>query len=396
LPKEERSYIVLIYKIEKEQVGMSWNDDDGPWGRGGDDKKDNPWSRKSKRGEGDDPNIEALFKKGQDKFKEFFPKNGRSNGRVLWYVAGGAFCLWLLTGIYTVQQDEQAAILRFGEWVRTTDPGLNYHLPAPIETALIRNVTSINILTNTNTNQGTLANGLSGEGALMLTGDENIVDVQFAVNWRIKNLGDFLFNVKSPEDTIRAAADSVVRAVIAQTPIAQVLSEGRSKINIQLRELLQKLVDEYKLGVEISQVELLKVTPPTEKVIDAYLDVQRAKADMERKRNEAEFYRNSIVPVARGQAKKIVQDAEGYKAKVTADIDGETARFQLVYDQYRTAPEVTRDRLYLETMQSILENASKLVVDGDKSQGILPYLPLPELKRVTETPVAEKPVEAAQ
>ncbi len=370
---------------------MSWNDDDGPWGRGGDDKQDNPWSRKPKRGEKDDPNLEALFKKGQDKFKEFFPKNGKSNARVLWYVAGGALFLWLLTGIYTVQQDEQAAVLRFGKWVRTTDPGLNYHLPAPIETAFIRNVTSINILTNSNTNQETPANGLSGEGALMLTGDENIVDVQFAVNWRIKNLGDFLFNVKSPDATIRAAADSVVRAVIAQTPIAQVLSEGRSKINIQLRELLQKLIDDYKLGVEISQVELLKVTPPTEKVMDAYLDVQRAKADMERKRNEAEFYRNSIVPVARGQAKKIVQDAEGYKAKVTADIDGETARFQLVYDQYRTAPDVTRNRLYLDTMQTILENTSKLVMDGDKSQGVLPYLPLPELKRVQE-----KPVEATQ
>ncbi|MBI2707456.1 MAG: FtsH protease activity modulator HflK [Proteobacteria bacterium] len=370
---------------------MSGNDDDGPWGYGGDDKKDNPWIRKPKRNEGDDPNLEAFFKKGQDKFKEFFPKNGKGNARVLWYVAGGAFFLWLLTGIYTVQQDEQAAVLRFGKWVRTTDPGLNYHFPAPIETAFVRNVTSINILTNSNANQDSAPNGLSGEGALMLTGDENIVDVQFAVNWRIKNLGDFLFNVKSPDATIRAAADSVVRAVIAQTPIAQVLSEGRSKINIQLRELLQKLVDDYKLGVEISQVELLKVTPPTDKVNDAYLDVQRAKADMERKKNEAEFYRNSIVPVARGQAKKIVQDAEGYKAKVTADIDGETARFQLVYDQYRTAPEVTRNRLYLDTMQTVLENTSKLIMDGDKNQGVLPYLPLPELTRVQE-----KPVEAAQ
>ncbi len=365
---------------------MSWNDDEGPWGQGGDDKKENPWSRKPKRKNGSDPDLEALFKQGQDKFKKFFPKDGKSNSRLLWYIAGGAFVLWLLTGIYTVQQDEQAAVLRFGKWVRIADPGLNYHLPSPIETAFVRNVTSINILTNTNTNQPSTSNGLSREGALMLTGDENIVDVQFAVNWRIKNLGDFLFNVKSPDATIRAAADSIVRAVIAQTPIAQVLSEGRSKINIQLRELLQKLIDDYKLGVEISQVELLKVTPPTDKVNDAYLDVQRAKADMERKRNEAEFYRNSIVPVARGQAKKIIQDAEGYKAKVTADVDGETARFQLVYDQYRTAPEVTRNRLYLKMMQTILENTSKLIVDGNKSQGVLPYLPLPELKRMEKKP----------
>jgi len=356
---------------------MSWNDE-GPWGEG---DKDNPWRQKPKRTKGNSPNIEELFKKTQDNFKKIFPKKNKGGGKTLWYIALGAFVLWLLTGIYTVQQDEQAAILRFGKWVRTTDPGLNYHLPSPIETALIRNVTSINVFTNSNSNQAAPA-GLSGEGALMLTGDENIVDVQFAVNWRIKDLGDFLFNVKSPDSTIRAAADSVVRAVIAQTPIAQVLSEGRSKINVQLREMLQKLVDDYKLGVEISQVELLKVTPPTAKVNDAYLDVQRAKADMERKRNEAEFYRNSIVPVARGKAKKIIQDAEAYKAKVMADIEGEASRFQLVYDQFRAAPEVTRIRLYLDAMEYILKDTQKLIMDSEKSQGVQPYLPLPELKKV--------------
>lgn len=366
---------------------MSFKDDDeGPWGHG----NDNPWTKKPKRGTEEGPDLEELFKKGQDKFKRFFPKDGKSSARTLWYIAGGIFFLWLLTGIYTVQQDEQAAILRFGKWVRITDPGLNYHLPSPIEAAYVRNVTAINVFTNTTANQPSTG-GLSGEGALMLTGDENIADVQFAVNWRIKNLGDFLFNVKSPESTIRAAADSIVRAVIAQTPIAQVLSEGRSKINIQLREMLQKLVDEYGLGVEISQVELLKVTPPTAKVNDAYLDVQRAKADMERKRNEAEYYRNSIVPVTRGKGKQIVLDAEAYKAKVMADIDGETSRFQLVFDQYKAAPDITRNRLYLDTMQTILQDTQKLIVDGDKSQGVLPYLPLPELKKKTE-----KPEEAVQ
>lgn len=359
---------------------MSLNDDDGPWGQG--DKDNSSWPKKPRNKE-ENPNLEELLKRSQANFKKFFPKNSKEGGKTLWYIAGGIFFLWLLTGIYTVQQDEQAAILRFGKWVRTTDPGLNYHLPTPIETALVRNVTSINIFTNTNTGQNT-STGPSGEGALMLTGDENIADVQFAVNWRIKDLGDFLFNVKAPDTTIRAAADSVVRAVIAQTPIAQILSEGRSKINIQLREMLQKLVDEYKLGVEISQVELLKVTPPTTKVNDAYLDVQRAKADMERKRNEAEYYRNSIVPVARGQAKKIIQDAEAYLAKVKADIDGETSRFQLVLDQFLKAPDVTKTRLYLDTMEYILKGAQKIVAEGEKTQGVQPYLPLPELKKRKE------------
>lgn len=361
---------------------MSWKDEDGPWGHGNEDKKNESWSQKPQHRKRPSPEMEDFFKQFKSKFKQFHSKNGNNNPYFLAYIAGGIFLLWLLTGIYTVQQDEQAAVLRFGKWVRTTDPGLNYHLPFPIETAAIRNVTSINILTNINQNHE--SEGLGGE--LMLTGDENIADVQFAVNWRIKDLGDFLFNVKSPETTIQAAADSVVRAVIAQTPIARILSEGRSKINIQLREMLQKLVDEYKLGVEISQVELLKVTPPTEQVNDAYLDVQRAKADMERKRNEAEFYRNSIVPVARGQAKKIIQDAEGYKARVMADIDGETTRFQLVLDQYQAAPTVTRTRMYLDTLQTILENTPKLIMEGSKGQGVLPYLPLPELKRVQEKP----------
>ncbi|EKE08949.1 MAG: putative integral membrane proteinase [uncultured bacterium] len=358
---------------------MSFNDDDdGPWGQGNDD----PWKKKPRQ-RNSVPDIEVFIKKGRDRFKKFFPKNGKINNRPLWYAAGGIFVLWLLTGIYTVQQDEQAAILRFGKWIRTTDPGLNYHLPTPIESALVRNVTAINVLTNTNTNPSD-SGDLGGEGALMLTGDENIADVQFAVNWRIKDLGDFLFNVNSPETTIRAAADSIVRSVISQTPIAQILSEGRSQINIKLKEMLQKLLDEYKLGVEVTQVELLKVTPPTAKVMDAYLDVQRAKADMERKRNEAEYYRNSIIPVARGQAKKILQDAEGYKKEVMAGIDGETSRFDLVYNQYRTAPDITRNRLYLDTMQHILEPAQKLIVDGEKNQGVLPYLPLPELKQKPE------------
>lgn len=359
---------------------MSFNDDDdGPWGH---DNKD-PWQKKPKQRNEGTPDIDELLKKGQQRFKMLFPKDGKGSNKPLWYIAGGIFVLWLLTGIYTVQQDEQAAILRFGKWVRIADPGLNYHLPTPIETALVRNVTAINILTNTSSNNAETGN-LAGEGALMLTGDENIADVQFAVNWRIKNLGDYLFNVKSPETTITAAADSIVRSVIAQTPIAQILSEGRSSINVQLREMLQKLLDDYKLGVEVSQVELLKITPPTTKVMDAYLDVQRAKADMERKRNEAEYYRNSIVPVARGQGKKIVQDAEAYKGKIMADIDGETSRFDLVYNQYRSAPDITRNRMYLDTMEKILENGQKLIVDGAKNQGVLPYLPLPELKQKPE------------
>lgn len=358
---------------------MSWNNNEGPWGGNGDNQDKNPWEKRQKGNQNDPFSfINDLFSKGQKKFNNGFTP-GDKNPNFLWLIAGGILVLWLLTGIYTVQQDEQAAVLRFGKWTRTANPGLNYHLPLPFETALIRNVTAINVFTNTSASKSD--SSLSGEGALMLTGDENIADVQYAVNWRIKNLEEFLFSARSPEQTCRAAAESIVREVIAQTPIAQALSDGRSDINNKLRTMLQKVLDDYKIGIEITQVELLKVTPPTADVIDAYLDVQRAKADMERKRNEAEFYRNSIVPVARGEAKKILQDAEGYKASVVADIDGETQRFELILDQYQLAPTITKDRLYIETMQNILEGATKVITSQSNASGIVPYLPLPELKK---------------
>lgn len=351
---------------------MAWDENGGPWGNNNDK---NPWQRKP-GGRGTPPDFEKWFKEQQKKFRKISGSGGTTpNKNLLWLVAAGIFILWLLTGIYQVQNDQQAAILRFGKWSHTTEPGLHYHLPTPIETALVRNVTTINVFTNTSEGGEN-----AGDGSLMLTGDENIADVQFAVYWLINDLEHFLFSARSPEPTVRAAADSVFREVIAQTPIAQALSEGRADINIKVKDRLQKLVNEYSLGITITQVKLLKVTPPTAEVVDAYLDVQRAKADMERKRNEAEFYRNSIVPVARGEAQKIIQDAEAYKAQVVADAEGDTQRFLSVFNQYKQAPDITKKRLYLKTMQTILEGANKLVTDSKDTRGVLPYLPLPELK----------------
>jgi len=361
---------------------MAWDDNGGPWGNNNDK---NPWQKKP-GGKGTPPDFEKWFKDQQKKFKKISGGSGTPSKNILWLIAGGVFVLWLLTGIYQVQNDQQAAVLRFGKWERTTDPGLHYHFPVPVETAIIKNVTTINMFTNTSG-----GNDNPGDGSLMLTGDENIADVQFAVYWQINNLENFLFSAKSPEPTIRAAADSVFREVIAQTPIAQALSEGRSDINQKVKARLQVLVDEYKLGITITQVKLLKVTPPTADVVDAYLDVQRAKADMERKRNEAEFYRNSIVPVARGEAQKIIQDAEAYKAQVVADAEGDTQRFLSVYNQYKEAPNITRKRLYLRTMQTVLEGANKLVTDSKDTRSVLPYLPLPELKgKAPQTDEAKK------
>ncbi len=368
---------------------MAWNDGEGggPWGKGPGDNN-NPWGKNRKPGGGNEPDLEEIIKQSQDRIKRLFP-NGKGNNNILIVAAVGLLGLWLSSGIYTVDESEEAAVLRFGKWVRTASPGWNYHLPMPIETAIVQNVRQVNTFTNTQAN--TSGDVMAGEGSLMLTGDENITDVQYVVNWRVKNLDNFLFQASSPISTMQAGADSVVREVIAQTPIAHILSEGRTEINTRLKTMLQALVDQFDFGIEITQIKLLKVTPPTAKVMEAYLDVQRAKADMERKRNEAVFYRNSIVPVARGQAKKMIEDAEAYKSKVVAEASGETQRFSEILAQYRANPNVTRARLYYQTMGAVLGSATKIITDDASGQGIVPYLPLPELKKVSEqTPSTEE------
>ena len=359
---------------------MARDDGNGPWGRGP-ENDDNPWGKKKRRS--NEPDLEDIIRESQDKIKKLFPDGKQQgSGKILWFGALALVGLWLGSGIFTVDESEEAAILRFGEWTRTAGPGWNYHLPIPIETAIKQNVQRVNAFTNTQSSTQNNNNIMAGEGSLMLTGDENIADVQFVVNWRISDLGKFLFNSKSPIPTIQAGADSIVREKIAQTPIAKILSEGRAEINPQLQDRLQALVNEYDIGVQIMQVKLLKVTPPTQKVLEAYLDVQRAKADKERKKNEAIFYRNSVVPIARGEAKKMVEEAEAYKARVVADAQGETQRFLAILKEYKMNPAVTRIGFYYGTMNEVLNGATKVITDeGSSKAGVVPYLPLPELQK---------------
>jgi len=296
-----------------------------------------------------------------------------------------ALVLWAATGIYRVQTDEQGVVLRFGEWVRTTQPGLNYHLPYPIETVETPKVTVVNRVELGVRTAGAGARGDVGrqvpEEALMLTGDENIVDINFAVFWRIRDAGNFLFNVRTPEVTIKAAAESTMREIIGQTPIASALAEGRGQIEDAAEDRLQSLLDQYGAGVEITQVQLLKVDPPGD-VIDAFRDVQRARADQERLRNEAEAYRNDIIPRARGEAERLTQEAEAYRQEVVARSQGDAARFNDVYQAYRTSQDVTMQRIYLETLEEVMRNANKILIDNEAGgSGVVPYLPLPEVQR---------------
>jgi membrane protease subunit HflK len=310
-------------------------------------------------------------------------------GRGVILVLLAIVAVWLASGFYRVQPDEEGVVLRFGAYNRVSTPGLNYHLPAPIERVETPKVTYVNRIEIGYQSAGQFGRGGARqvpEESLMLTGDENIVDINFTVFWLIKDAKDFLFNIRSPEATVKAAAESAMREIIGQTPIALGLAEGRGKIEQDTRALLQSILDSYGAGIQITQVQLQKVDPPGP-VIDAFRDVQRARADEERLQNEAEGYRNDVVPRARGQAQQTIQQADAYKQEVVARAEGDSQRFLEVYQQYKQARDVTAARLYIETMEEVVKNADKVILDRNAAAtGVLPYLPLPQIRPREEPP----------
>ena len=349
----------------------------GPWGGGGSRGPggQGPWSRGPQP-----PDLEELLRRSQDRFRKIFP-GGAGGRRGVILIVIIAILVWLGSGFYRVQPDEQGVVLRFGKWVRTTQPGLNYRLPYPIESALTPKVTTVNRV-DVGFRTTTAAGGGSrtvAEEALMLTGDENIVDVNFTVFWVIKDAGKFLFNIRDPEDTVKALSESAMREVIGQTKIQAALAEARRDIETSSRKLLQEVLDQYGSGIEVTQLQLQKVDPPAP-VVESFRDVQRARADAERARNEAEAYSNDILPRARGDAERIIQEGEAYKQEVVARSQGDAQRFLSIYEQYRLAKDVTTKRIYLETMEDILSKTNKIIIDQKGGSGVLPYLPLPALK----------------
>ena len=289
---------------------------------------------------------------------------------------------WFATAIYRVQPDEQGVVLRFGKWVDTTHSGLHMHWPYPIETTLFPKVTAINQIQlgggTTPTNDSN-----AGRERQMLTGDENIVEADGVVFWKIRDAGEFLFRVDQPEMAVKVAAEGALRDVISRTPIQSAMSDKRQQIADQTRELLQRLLDDDHAGVEITQVQLLRVEPPLA-VIDAFNDVQRARADQERARNEAEAYANDILPRARGEAEHTRQDAEAYRASVVTLAQGEAQAFLDVLAAYQSAPVVTAWRLYLEAVDEVLKKSSRVLVDTSEKglSGVTPYMSLGEARTV--------------
>jgi len=312
---------------------------------------------------------------------------------------GFAVAVWLLSGIYKVQPDEQGVVLRFGKWIETTTPGVHYRLPYPIDLVMLPKVTAINqvrlgepaapmALPGVST-QSELAvastenvNNLIGlDEHQALTGDENIVKVDCVVLWQIKDAGEFLFRVYDPEDKVRLAAESALREVIGQTPIQASLSEKRREIADQTRDLVQQWLDAEHAGIVVRQIQLQRIDPPSA-VFDAFNDVQRARADQERARNEAEAYAGDIIPRARGEADRMIQDAEAYKARTVNVAEGEAKSFQAMYQSYAKAEGVTAWRLYVESIDEVLRKANRVIIDssGKGVSGLVPYLPLTDLK----------------
>jgi len=363
---------------------MPWsNQGGGPWGSGG---GKGPWgSGQQPSGNSGPPDLEELLRRSQDKLRTVLP-GGNLGGKGI-AIAGLALVLiWLLTGFFQVAPDERGVVLRFGKYNRTVEPGLAYRLPYPIESEATPKVTRVNRIDVgmrlvEDLRRGTTIRDVPEE-SLMLTGDENIVDVDFTVLWVVKpdGVGNYLFNIQQPEGTVKAVAESSMREVIGRSNSSDIQTVARQSIEVAVQELMQRVLDAYGSGVQVTQVQLQKVEPPAQ-VIDSLRDVQAARIDQERAQNEAQTYANRVVPEARGRAAQIIQAAEAYREQTVAEAKGQTSRFLKVYDEYKKAPDVTRQRMYLETMERLFGGTEKIIVDSGPGNNVVPYLPLNELTR---------------
>jgi membrane protease subunit HflK len=352
---------------------------------------ESPWKRKKKTSNNDaQSNIEAEiynFFNSQRGKNNTPPGGGEPYPKQLFTMLAIAIIgIWLSSGLYVVDEGEQAVVLRFGEFVRVSTPGLNYHIPSPIEKIIKHKVEMVERVevgfrsTGNRDVEGGLNQRDIAEESLMLTGDENIVDINFVVQWKVRDIKDFMFNVHNPKQTVKSAAESAMREVIGNTPFAAAQTEARSNVEKAALLLLQNILDYYGSGIDIVNLQMLKIDPP-EEVIDAFRDVQTARADKEREINQGLSYHNDIIPKARGEAAKILQEAEGYKQEVVALSEGAVSRFNAVYEQYKGSKEVTKRRIYIETMEDVLKGMNKVIIDKSAGQSIVPYLPLPQIDK---------------
>ena len=374
----------------------------GPWSGAGNQKPNNSKPNSSENNSGGnsggekksppprDPrgnpqdDFEDFFKKSFERVKKFFDsaQNGKSPKSLVGLIILGISFLWLSLGLYQVDTDENAVLLYFGKFYKVATPGLNYHIPYPFGQVIKKSVTSVNTEEfGFSSSKKKSDNRDFNAESLMLTGDENIVDIEFQVQWQISDIKDFTFNIVEPNQSIRKSTESAMREIIARTPIASALSDGKSKIEQETKILLQEILDAYGAGIRVVLVQLRRVDPPAQ-VIDAFRDVQTAKADKEKEINQAQSYANDIIPRARGESAQAKEQAEAYEKEVVANAQGEAGRFNAVYNQYSKAKQVTKKRIYLETMEKIYRDMDKVFIDKSASKsGVVPYFPLNEIKQ---------------
>ena len=378
---------------------MPWSNQNGGggWKGGG---GGGPWGqppRGPSGGGNQPPDLEELLRRSQEQLKSWLPGGGGGGGGVGGFGAKGialgavaVLALWLATGFYRVEPDELGVELVLGKVVSQTTPGLNYNFPYPIGQVFTPKVLQVRELA-VGTRDGEFSRPTGGrdlgDESLMLTGDENMVDVSFRVQWNVKDATAYLFNIQNPEATVKAVAESAMREIVGKNSIENILTENQRRIETDVRQLMQKTLDGYHAGIEVRLVNMYRVNPPTQ-VIDAFRDVQAARIDAERLQNEAQAYANRVVPEARGQAASVTAQAVAYKRRIVEEARGQADRFSSVLTEYKLAPDVTRERLYLETMERVFSGMDKLIVDQGKQGegGIQPYLPLDQLGRRAAQP----------
>lgn len=344
---------------------MAWNEP------GGNSNNQDPWGDRNKRGgqKQGPPDLDEALRKLQDNLKGLFggPKKPGSKGSGFGFglvavIIAVLAAMWLYTAVYSLDEQEQAVILRFGKYHKTVGPGLNIYFP-PMDRKFEHNVTRERAYTR----QGP-----------MLTEDENIIEVPLTVQYKISNLQDFVLNVDGPERSLQEATESALRHVVGSTAMDQVLTEGREVLAVEVKERLQRFVDMYRTGITVTQVNVQNAQAPRE-VQESFDDVIRAREDEQREKNQAETYANGVIPEARGRAQRLREEANGYRDEKIARAEGEAERFTKLVAEYRKAPEVTRQRLYLETMEEVFSNTSKVLLTGDQGQNSLLYLPLDKM-----------------
>jgi membrane protease subunit HflK len=332
--------------------------------------------------------LEELLRRSQERLRRVLPGGGRNLSPVTLIAILVVAVALIVYNFFTfrVQPDEVGVVLRFGNFDREAKPGLNFRLPYPIEVVYTPKVTRVNRV-NVGTAGDEQSSNSSGrdipEESLMLTGDENIVNIDFSVFWLINDASKYLFNMEDPDGTVKAVAESAMREVVGRSDIQPLLTQGKALTERAVQDLIQKTLDTYGSGVKVTQVQLLRVDPPDE-VVASFRDVQAAQADQVRVQNEAQSYANKVIPEARGQASQITNAASAYRDRLIAEAQGQADRFSKVYESYKIAPDLTRRRMYLETMEQVIGDMDKVILDPKVAgQGVVPYLPLDQVRRGT-------------